>query len=95
MNSKKNGHSPVTVLFHSSSLTVRGTEVALYDYAQYNEEILGNRSVVVFPSDAIDSQTAKQKFETRFETHFYSDQSELNAVAHPYRLVRADRRNPS
>jgi len=81
MNSEKNGHLPVTVLFHSSSLTVRGTEVALYDYAQFNEEILGNKSIVIFPRDAIESEAAKHKFESRFETHFYSDQSELNSIA--------------
>ena len=30
------------VAFYSPHLSVRGTEVAMYDYAQYNETILGN-----------------------------------------------------
>ena len=31
-----------SVAFHSNQLGIRGTEVALYDYARYNEEISGN-----------------------------------------------------
>jgi len=34
------------IAFHSNQLSIRGTEVALYQYAKYNEEILGNKSVI-------------------------------------------------
>jgi hypothetical protein len=30
--------------FLSNKLTLRGTEIAMYDYADYNETILNNRS---------------------------------------------------
>jgi len=36
-----------TVAFHSNELNVRGTNVALYDYALYNEELLGNKSFII------------------------------------------------
>jgi len=34
------------VAFHSHSMTLRGSENALWDYAVFNESILGNRSVI-------------------------------------------------
>jgi len=36
------------ILFHSNQLGYRGTEVALIDYAKYNEEILGHESVIAY-----------------------------------------------
>lgn len=35
------------VAFHSNQLSERGTEVALYKYAKYNQEILNNESVII------------------------------------------------
>ena len=36
------------ILFHANTLNFRGTTVAVTDYARYNEEILGNDSVIVY-----------------------------------------------
>lgn len=36
------------VLFHGDTLNYRGTTVALTDYAQYNQEVLGNESIIAF-----------------------------------------------
>lgn len=36
------------VLFHANTLNYRGTTVAIADYARYNQEILGNESVIAF-----------------------------------------------
>jgi glycosyltransferase involved in cell wall biosynthesis len=53
------------IAFHSNQLCLRGTEVALYTYAKYNEEILGNKSVILSsPSNNLDSLP---KFMDRFE----------------------------
>lgn len=35
------------IAFLSNKITMRGTEVAMYDYADYNESILGNNSVII------------------------------------------------
>lgn len=36
------------VLFHTNTLNYRGTTVAVTDYARYNQEILGNESVIAY-----------------------------------------------
>jgi hypothetical protein len=60
-----------TIAFHSNQLGIRGTEVALYDYAHYNEEILRNKSYIISSAKA-DLATLK-KFEKRFEVFLYED----------------------
>lgn len=53
------------IAFHSNQLGIRGTEVAMYQYAKYNEEILGNKSVIVsFPNR---DHGSIEKFKDRFE----------------------------
>jgi hypothetical protein len=54
----------MNILFHSNQLGVRGTEVAMYDYAHYNETILGNVSYIV--SNASADLSALSKFKNRF-----------------------------
>ena len=57
------------IVFYDNNLTLRGTSVALYNYADYNEKILGNKSIIIAkPDDFIN--LAKNKFTNRFETHF-------------------------
>lgn len=58
-----------TVGFHSNQLGIRGTEVALYDYAFYNEEILGNKSYII--SNANAELTTLKKFQNKFEVFLY------------------------
>lgn len=36
------------VLFHTNTLNYRGTSVAVADYARYNQEVLGNESVIAY-----------------------------------------------
>jgi hypothetical protein len=36
------------VLFHTNTLNYRGTTVAVRDYARYNQEILGNESIIAY-----------------------------------------------
>lgn len=55
------------ILFHDNGLNLRGTSVALYNYADYNEKILGNKSIIV--SSPNGDLSALDKFTTRFETH--------------------------
>jgi hypothetical protein len=59
------------IAFHSYQLGERGTEVSLYDYARYNEEILGNESIIVSTSSR--PTPALEKFEKRFKVLFYPD----------------------
>lgn len=55
-----------TILFHSNQLASRGTEVALYDYAHYNEVLLKNKSIIISPKHGNHSTSAIEKFSKRF-----------------------------
>lgn len=55
------------VAFWSNQLCERGTEVALFDYASFNETILGNRSHILFPaSNPRNKPAVVQRFQDRF-----------------------------
>jgi hypothetical protein len=58
------------VAFHSNELNIRGTNVAMYDYAVYNENILGNKSYII--SNANSDLSALDKFKDRFEVFLYN-----------------------
>ncbi len=70
------------IAFHSNSISFRGTEVALYDYAHYNEEILGNKSIIIIPERASEKvPDAVQKFEKRFgKILWYTDKSDMDRL---------------
>lgn len=53
------------IAFHSNQLCLRGTEVALFTYAKYNEDILKNKSVIFSNPNA--NMDALPKFKKRFE----------------------------
>lgn len=69
--------------FHSNQLSLRGTEIALYDYAFYNEKLLGNESVIItrHPDNwTISDRTAIKKFEDRFLVYYYKNDAELQEI---------------
>jgi hypothetical protein len=53
------------VAFYSQNLCLRGTEIAMYQYAHYNETILGNKSVIFAPAGS--NMDAYPKFAARFD----------------------------
>jgi hypothetical protein len=56
------------IAFYSHHLSERGTEVALFDYARFNEEILGNESIIVYnPNTPYSHRSAIDKFKARFQ----------------------------
>lgn len=67
----------MNIAFHSNQLGIRGTEVALYDYALYNELILGNKSYII--SDANSNLDTLKKFESKFEVFLYQTFNEINS----------------
>lgn len=66
------------IAFHSNQLGIRGTEVALYDYALGNRDILGNESIII--SDANADLTSLDKFKTQFSVYLYNDFSEVESI---------------
>ena len=53
----------LTVGFHQPHLCLRGTTVAMYDYANFNQTILGNKSIVFYcPNHPLNNETVIKKF---------------------------------
>jgi hypothetical protein len=75
-----------TVAFLSNKLTLRGTEVALYDYAHFNETMLGNKSIIITKDyekiyNEFDvSLEAYTKFKNRFQIKYYSSQQDIDTI---------------
>jgi hypothetical protein len=71
------------IAFHSNQLSIRGTEVALYDYAKYNEDILGNKSIILAKDPSVwkySHPLAIKKFKDRFPVFFYKDFSKVEQI---------------
>ena len=70
------------IAFHTPQIDVRGTCVALYDYALYSETLLGHTSIVV--TDRKNSEKcdirAVRKFKNRFPVFSYSTKEELHNI---------------
>jgi hypothetical protein len=74
------------VAFLSNKLTLRGTEVAIFDYADYNEKILGNKSIIItrdyekiknlWDVDIL----AYEKFKNRFDVYYYESRNDIDQV---------------
>jgi hypothetical protein len=58
------------IAFHSYQLGDRGTEICLYKYAKYNQEILGNESIIISTSSR--PTPSLQRF-NEFKTILYPD----------------------
>lgn len=66
------------IAFHSNQLSIRGTETAMFDYAELNEELLGNSSIIITPRDsALHDEHAAEKFASRFSVYGYSNLDDL------------------
>lgn len=75
-----------TIAFLSNKLTFRGTEVAIYDYAHYNETLLGNKSIIITRDYNkikneydVDIQ-GYDKFKQRFDVFYYSSQGDIDKI---------------
>lgn len=66
------------IAFHSPTLGVRGSENAIWDYAEGNETILGNRSVMAVPKQAEMAKSATfLRWSNRFPILVYRSRREL------------------
>jgi hypothetical protein len=71
------------IAFHSNQLGIRGTEVAMFDYAKYNEEILGNESIIISKDPSISHFShplGVKRFKDRFTVYEYNEFSEIEAI---------------
>lgn len=74
------------VLFHTHTLNFRGTAVAVYDYARYNQEVLGNESIICYDSNVpqeLDVSTEKDVVDfirKEFKVFSYANDTELQKL---------------
>ena len=71
------------IAFHSNQLGLRGTEVSLYDYARYNEEVLGNVSIIISINPNLtkySDSNAINKFNKRFKVLFYNNHKDIDKI---------------
>lgn len=68
------------ILFHENELNYRGTSIALFDYADFNEKILGNESVIAYDRNCkTNHPLGIEKFKSRFEVLAYEDFAEVDS----------------
>jgi len=66
--------------FHSSSMSFRGSENALWDYANFNETILGNRSLICHSAELENAENPTfAKWKARFPLIPYRTKAELSS----------------
>ena len=69
----------MNVAFHSNSMSLRGSENALWDYANFNETILGNHSVICHPGKLGNAENPTySKWKARFPLIAYRTRNELS-----------------
>jgi hypothetical protein len=70
----------MNVAFHSNSMSLRGSENALWDYANFNETILGNHSLICHPRklESVENPTYA-KWKARFPLVSYRTKIELSS----------------
>lgn len=77
------------VAFYTPHLCLRGTTVAVYDYAKFNQDILGNESIVIYDEkDSRNDNTTLAKFTSSFKT--IASPSSAN-IAEVDRILAAER----
>lgn len=73
------------ILFHDNYLCERGTAKAIYDYADYNEKILNNESLITYnSSNTCNVPSVVDKFNKRFKVipynQNYKKQIDINKI---------------
>jgi len=66
--------------FHSNQLCERGTEVAMYDYAYYNQKLYGNKSIIFYCKHNNNDANVIHKFEKEFICYAYDNFSDIDNI---------------
>jgi glycosyltransferase involved in cell wall biosynthesis len=73
--------------FHSNHLGIRGSEVALFDYAHFNEKLLNNESVIIYNfNNNINNNEVVDKFTKKFPVCGYENINEINYICDKEKL---------
>ena len=73
------------ICFWDNYLGERGTTVALYDYAYYNQTLLGNKSIIMYRSSSSGNvPEVVEKFKKQFEVIGVNHFSEVQQKAQQF-----------
>ena len=87
----------MNILFQSNQICERGTEVAIFDYASGNQNILKNNSFIAAPKNSVFDTNVLKKFEQKFTVYLYEsdnklhDFAESNKIDLMYKIVHGGR----
>jgi len=69
----------IIIGFHTDQLSERGTEIALFDYAYFNEKMFGNKSIIFYQENNPNSnEKVIQRFKNTFECYSYNEFCEID-----------------
>lgn len=68
------------VAFVTNHISYGGTDVSLYDYAHFNEILLGNQSIILTRDFRSTHEEIYAKFQSRFPVFFLSSPSDIDAI---------------
>ena len=68
----------MNVAFWDNQLCERGTAVALFDYAYYNQKILKNKSFIFYDKNRTNNNNIVEKFEKDFIIHAVENFNEVD-----------------
>lgn len=69
------------IAFHDNSLSLRGTTVAVFDYAYWTRRILGNESIILYSKNhPANSSDVCNKFAREFDVFSYDSVSEIDGI---------------
>ena len=78
---KDNIKKHIIIGFHSNQLCERGTDIAIYDYAYYNQKLYGNKSIIFYCKHSWNNDTnVIKKFEKEFKCYAYDKFSDIDNV---------------
>jgi len=67
--------------FHTNNLSLRGAEIAVFDYALHNQSLLQNESLIFYKSHLPSEPTVVEKFSKHFKLLPYQDTEHLARLA--------------
>lgn len=72
--------------FHTNNLSFRGAEIAVFDYAFFNQSLLNNDSFIFYKSSIPSEPTVVSKFQKHFKIFPYQDMDHLALLADQEKL---------
>ena len=83
---KHTDKSVKNIAFWDNQLCERGTALALYDYAYFNEKILGNKSYIFYDKNRSSVEQVIDKFKKIFTVHETDDFKEVDSYLIKYNI---------